>query len=236
MGMCWTGLPDRTTDQIGNKCPKNDKDLSLQGLWTICGQFLDIFRTFFDILSWFCFSENDAFCETVCGNFLCLQYFEGLFQETVRHHFFFSFSFSRFLGSQVFLDFPTICPLQRYNFENAETRFAGDSSGSELCDLHLNQLDAIWKSSFFLLRFFGHCNQPHSQNFGGALYATASPPIVLYTPPMSFRETQSSRKRNLEDRNLLKLRSLDSSCPFLLSGNRIWGQWTQMLQMLRSQG
>ena len=29
---------------------------------------------------------------------------------------------------------------------------------------------------------------------------------------------------NLEDRNLLKLRSLDSSCPFFLSGNSIWGQ------------
>ena len=40
----------------------------------------------------------------------------------------------------------------------------------------------------------------------------------------------------LEDRNLLKLRSLDSSCPFFLSDNSIWGQWTQMLQMLWSQG
>ena len=29
---------------------------------------------------------------------------------------------------------------------------------------------------------------------------------------------------NLEDRNLLKLRSLDSSCPFCLSDNSIWGQ------------
>ena len=28
---------------------------------------------------------------------------------------------------------------------------------------------------------------------------------------------------NLEDRNLLKLRSLDSSCPFSLSDNSIWG-------------
>ena len=28
----------------------------------------------------------------------------------------------------------------------------------------------------------------------------------------------------LEDRNLLKLRSLDSSCPFFLSDNSIWGQ------------
>ena len=36
----------------------------------------------------------------------------------------------------------------------------------------------------------------------------------------------------LEDRNLLKLRSLDSSCPFFLSDTCIWGQWTQMLQML----
>ena len=29
---------------------------------------------------------------------------------------------------------------------------------------------------------------------------------------------------NLEDRNLLKLRSLNSSCPFFLSDNSIWGQ------------
>ena len=28
----------------------------------------------------------------------------------------------------------------------------------------------------------------------------------------------------LEDRNVLKLRSLDSSCPFFLSDNSIWGQ------------
>ena len=28
---------------------------------------------------------------------------------------------------------------------------------------------------------------------------------------------------NLEDRNLLKLRSLDPSCPFFLSDNSIWG-------------
>ena len=40
----------------------------------------------------------------------------------------------------------------------------------------------------------------------------------------------------LEDRNLLKLRSLDPSCPCFLSDNNIWGQWTQMLQMLWSQG
>ena len=29
---------------------------------------------------------------------------------------------------------------------------------------------------------------------------------------------------NIEDRNLLKLTNLDSSWPFLLSDNRIWGQ------------
>ena len=44
------------------------------------------------------------------------------------------------------------------------------------------------------------------------------------------------RSFRLEDRNLRKLRSLDSSCPFFLSDNRIWGQWTQVLQMLWSQG
>ena len=31
-------------------------------------------------------------------------------------------------------------------------------------------------------------------------------------------------KRFLEDRNLLKLRSLDSSSPFFLSDNSLWGQ------------
>ena len=41
---------------------------------------------------------------------------------------------------------------------------------------------------------------------------------------------------DLEDRNLLKLRSLDSSCPFFLSDTSIWGQGTEMLQMLWSQG
>ena len=39
--------------------------------------------------------------------------------------------------------------------------------------------------------------------------------------------------RGLEDRNLLKLRSLDSSCPFFVSNKSIWGQ---MLRMLWSQG
>ena len=34
-----------------------------------------------------------------------------------------------------------------------------------------------------------------------------------------------------EDPNLLKLRSLDSSCLFFLSDYSIWGQETQMLQM-----
>ena len=43
-------------------------------------------------------------------------------------------------------------------------------------------------------------------------------------------------RRGLEDPNLLTLRSLDSSCPFLLSDNRIRGQWTQTLPMLWSQG
>ena len=37
---------------------------------------------------------------------------------------------------------------------------------------------------------------------------------------------------DLEDRNLLKLRKMDPSCPFFLSENSIWGQRTQMLQML----
>ena len=32
----------------------------------------------------------------------------------------------------------------------------------------------------------------------------------------------------LDDPNLLKIRSLDSSCPFFLSDSSAWGQWTQM--------
>ena len=40
----------------------------------------------------------------------------------------------------------------------------------------------------------------------------------------------------LEDPNLPKLRSLDSSCLFFLSDNSFWGQWTQMPEMLASQG
>ena len=43
-------------------------------------------------------------------------------------------------------------------------------------------------------------------------------------------------KPDHEDRNLLKLRNLDSFCPCFLSDNGIWGQWTQMLQMQWSQG
>ena len=35
---------------------------------------------------------------------------------------------------------------------------------------------------------------------------------------------------------ILKLRSPDSSCPFFLSDNSTSGQWTQMFQMLWSQG
>ena len=40
----------------------------------------------------------------------------------------------------------------------------------------------------------------------------------------------------IEDPNLLKLRSLDSSSPFFLGDTSIWGEWTQLLQMLSSQG
>ena len=37
-------------------------------------------------------------------------------------------------------------------------------------------------------------------------------------------ETILEPTTNLEDRNLLKLRNLDSSCQFFLSDNSIWGQ------------
>ena len=38
---------------------------------------------------------------------------------------------------------------------------------------------------------------------------------------------------SLQDPDLFKSRSLDSSCPFFLSDTRIWGQWTQMHQVPR---
>ena len=44
--------------------------------------------------------------------------------------------------------------------------------------------------------------------------------------------TESLCEKNLEDRNLLKLRSLDSSYFLFLSDTSIWGPWTQMLRML----
>ena len=44
------------------------------------------------------------------------------------------------------------------------------------------------------------------------------------------------RHWHLEDPNLLKLWSLDSSFPFFLSDTSIWGQRTQVLQMLWSPG
>ena len=55
-------------------------------------------------------------------------------------------------------------------------------------------------------------------------------------PPLNIIFRYPRKGGYLEDRNLLKLRSLDSSCPFLLSDSSIWGEWTQMLQMLWSQG
>ena len=51
----------------------------------------------------------------------------------------------------------------------------------------------------------------------------------------NFSNSRAPKSQNLtilEDRNLLKLRSLDSSLTLFLSDNRIWGQSTQMLQML----
>ena len=74
-----------------------------------------------------------------------------------------------------------------------------------------------------------------------------SPPLRVADPPAGWPDGLRTQKVNtlslplawvafLEDRNLLKLRSLDPSCPFFPSDNRIWGQWTLMLQMLWSQG
>ena len=45
------------------------------------------------------------------------------------------------------------------------------------------------------------------------------------------RET-TTPPSTLENPNLLKLRSLQSSCPFFLSDSSIWEQRTQVLQML----
>ena len=42
------------------------------------------------------FKRDGAFCETVCGNLLCLQYLGALFCKMARHCFFCIFSFSAF--------------------------------------------------------------------------------------------------------------------------------------------
>ena len=73
------------------------------------------------------------------------------------------------------------------------------------------------------------------QNWGGArfvfllgsdnLHTTPPPPKI---PPdeegLLWGWCVGGGPLNLEDPNLLKLRSLDFSCPLFLSDNRIWGQ------------
>ena len=44
-----------------------------------------------------------------------------------------------------------------------------------------------------------------------------------HTPARNYSEI-NSKKTFLEDRNLLKLRGLDFSCPLFLSDNSVWGQ------------
>ena len=58
----------------------------------------------------------------------------------------------------------------------------------------------------------------------------ASPVPFLFPPSPPLPSPRNGfAPKNLEDRNLLKLSSLDSSRPFFLSDNSIWGQWTQVL-------
>ena len=46
-GEHWTGSPNKSTDQTGEKCPKNVRKLCWQCLWTIIAQFFGtFFRTF----------------------------------------------------------------------------------------------------------------------------------------------------------------------------------------------
>ena len=70
-----------------------------------------------------------------------------------------------------------------------------------------------------------------SRVWGHLVHSALRPSPKKTTCPFPYRFSGRSRSF-LEDRNLLKLRSLDSSCPFFLSDNSIWGQCTQMLQML----
>ena len=66
---------------------------------------------------------------------------------------------------------------------------------------------------------------------------TAGSGPTFRPPECRFRANPSAGSLPcLEDRNLLKLRSLDLSCPLLLSDTSIRGPRTQTLQMLWSQG
>ena len=102
-------------------------------------------------------------------------------------------------------------------------------------------------------------DSPESPRFGGQKSKLSrgnfrhrgklNPPLAFGWPPpfglgshnledrnlLKLRSQDTSRPFFLSD-NLLKLKSLDTSRPFFLSDNRIWGRWTQMLQIPWSQG
>ena len=69
-GVHWTGLPDRTTDQIGKKCPKISESCLCSGSGTIFGQSLDIFPDIFRHFIMILFSglSNDMPVTTRYGN------------------------------------------------------------------------------------------------------------------------------------------------------------------------
>ena len=77
---------------------------------------------------------------------------------------------------------------------------------------------------------------PISESSLGSAFGSLYPDLGVCAVIWAFWLADRIAMQNLEDPNLLKLRSLDSCSPFFLSDNSIWGQWTEMLQMLWSQG
>ena len=88
--------------------------------------------------------------------------------------------------------------------------------------------------------------QPCHPNLGGEIITPRIWGVWVFRGPGNSRKRRKKASflrcpptclnSDLEDRNLLKLRSLDSPFLVFLSDNSIWGQWTQMLQILWSQG
>ena len=139
------------------------------------------------------------------------------------------------------------------NFEQIQRRFSEVSKGGILreggnlnnwggapiaiTNFALNPCKNLWVHIGF------NTAGPHKKKKNQWLQPVRAPPQLLRNPRDSATILRSTPRFqiaqwycDLEDRNLVKLRSLDPSCPFCLSDNSIWGQWNQMLQMLGSQG